>query len=385
MFSAEDFDIVRLEEVQQAIEANISRTPTDIALDRRVPYAAVVATQVKRLQRAKSKLPSYYAVRACLPPLSYEQSSSEECAVRKPLSGGSLLDLTCGLGVDAAMLSRRFERVVTCERNEVLAEVARENFARLGCHNIEVCALSAEQFVEQCTDHFDWCFIDPDRRGASGEKLVRLEECSPNIVALYRPILKIADRLCIKCSPLFDTAEAQRLFGDCRVETVSLGGECKEVNIYIDGSPSSRSAVAIGLGEVCLTTDEAERQQWSAPPQSFADYHYIILPDVALGHSRLTAAAFEGVADVWSHNGVALARTEPQKAMGRVARIASIEPFDPKRLKKRLRGKAIEIYRRDFPLSNAQLCRQLGVREGASERWCFTRIEGQSVAIEMIF
>ncbi|MBO5771624.1 MAG: SAM-dependent methyltransferase, partial [Alistipes sp.] len=138
MFSAEDFDIVRLEEVQQAIEANISRTPTDIALDRRVPYAAVVATQVKRLQRAKSKLPSYYAVRACLPPLSYEQSSSEECAVRKPLSGGSLLDLTCGLGVDAAMLSRRFERVVTCERNEVLAEVARENFARLGCHNIEV-------------------------------------------------------------------------------------------------------------------------------------------------------------------------------------------------------------------------------------------------------
>lgn len=385
MFSFEDLDILRLEEVQRAIDANIDRSPTDIALDKRVPHAAMVATQVKRLQRAKSKLPSYFAARAILPPLSYEQSSSEAAAAHKSLEGGSLLDLTCGLGVDVAVLSRRFERVVTCERNAALAEVARENFARLGLDNVRVEACSAEEYLDSCTEHFDWCFIDPDRRGAEGEKLVRLEDCSPNIVALHRKILTLADRLCIKCSPLFDTAEAGRLFGACRVETVSLGGECKEVNIYLDGSEPSRSAVAIGLGSVTCTAEEAEAQAWSEAPQSLDGYRYIILPDVALAHSRLTAAAFKGVADIWSHNGVALATKRPTNVLGRVAEILRIEPYEPKRLKRELKGKAIEIYRRDFPLSNGEICRRLGVREGAEQRWCFTRIAGQSVAIEMKF
>ena len=64
MFTAEEFDILRREDVRRAIDANIDRDPVQIALDRRVPEAAAVATQVKRLQRAAAKLPSYYAVRA---------------------------------------------------------------------------------------------------------------------------------------------------------------------------------------------------------------------------------------------------------------------------------------------------------------------------------
>ena len=76
MFTAEEFDILRREDVRRAIDANIDRDPVQIALDRHVPEAAAVATQVKRLQRAAAKLPSYHAVRAILPPLAYEQSSS---------------------------------------------------------------------------------------------------------------------------------------------------------------------------------------------------------------------------------------------------------------------------------------------------------------------
>ena len=132
MFTLQDLELLLSEDVRRAIDANIDRRPTDIALDGRVPSAAAVATQVKRLQRAAAKLPSYYAVRAVLPPRAYEQSSSEECAARKRLSGGSVLDLTCGLGVDAAALARRFERVVTLERDETLAAVARHNLRLLG-------------------------------------------------------------------------------------------------------------------------------------------------------------------------------------------------------------------------------------------------------------
>ena len=383
MFTLEDFSILCREDVQNAISDNIERKPTDIALDRRVPAAAAVATQVKRLQRAKSKLPSYYAVRAILPPRAYEQSSSEECASRKRLCGESVLDLTCGLGVDTMALARRFKRVVSLERDEVLATVTRHNLQRLGIENVTVLNCSAEEFLAGCDQHFDWCFADPDRRGEAGEKLVRLEDCSPNMVALRKDIERVADNICIKCSPLFDTSEAQRLFGDCSVETVSMGGECKEVNIYIDGTMPTLAAEAVGLGRVEIPLAESGDYTLSEPPTNLDEYRYIILPDVALQHSRLTAVAFAGKADVWSTTGIALAKEAPEGVLGRVFEIGEVLDFGDKRAKKMLRGAKVEVYRRDMPMSNGELCRRFGIREGGEQRWCFTKIGTRSVAIEM--
>ncbi len=115
-----------------------------MALDKRVPHAALVATQVKYLGRAAAKLPSYRAARCILPPRAFEQASSEACAAHKRIGGEAVLDLTCGLGVDAFALSRRFGRVVTLERDPLLARIARDNFARLGVTNVEVVCASAE-------------------------------------------------------------------------------------------------------------------------------------------------------------------------------------------------------------------------------------------------
>lgn len=381
MFTAEEFDILRREDVRRAIDENIGRDPVRIALDKRVPEAAAVATQVKRLQRAAVKLPSYHAVRAVLPPLAYEQSSSEKCAERKLLSGDSALDLTCGLGVDALALSRRFRRVVAVERDAVLATVARENFARLGVANIEVVNASSEEFLRNCRERFDWCFADPDRRGADGGKLVRLEDCSPDIVSLRGRIDEIADKLCVKCSPLFDVAEAFRIFGGCRVETVSLRGECKEVNIYADGSRPTIAAVAVGIGE--FAADYPSQAEWCAEPKNGEEYRYLTLPDAALQHSRLVAEAFAGKADVWNDNSAALSAVMPEGVLGRTFEIAEALRFDEKMLRKRLHGKKIEIIRRDFPMTNAALCARLGVREGGSEQWCFTRIGGRGWAFEL--
>lgn len=369
-------------ECYEAVKENIGRKPTDIALDRRIVHASVVATQVKNLQKCRSKLPSYYAVQAIVPTLAYEQSSSEECALRKRLEGGSVLDLTCGLGVDAFALSKRFKRVVTIERNKVVAEVARENFRRLGAENIEVINTSAEEYLASCTDHFDWCFSDPDRRGERGEKLVRLEDCSPNVVALMTTLKRIADNICIKCSPLFDVDEAFRLFGSCSVETVSLSGEAKEVNIYIDGSTPQLSAVAIGTGEFSCSVEERNQAKWSAQPADITQYRYITLPDVALQHSRMVAAAFEGKCDVWSNNGVALSVERPSEPLGRTFEVEGIYELNSE-FKRMMRGRKVEIYRRDFPMANAEICKRYRCSEGGAERWCFTRIGEKFLAIKM--
>ena len=368
-------------DVTAAIRENIDRKPTDIALDRRIPHASVVATQVKNLQKCRTKLPSYFAVQAIVPTLAYEQSSSEECALRKQLSGESVLDLTCGLGVDAYALSKRFKRVVTIERNEMVAEVARENFRRLGAENIEVVCSSAEEYLASCTDHFDWCFSDPDRRGEKGEKLVRLEDCSPDVVALMPTLQRVADRICIKCSPLFDVDEAFRLFGDCSVETVSLSGEAKEVNIYIDGLAPRLTAVAIGIGEFSASVEERNAARWSAEPSDLAQYRYITLPDVALQHARMVAVAFEGKCNVWSNNGVALSVEKPTSVLGRTFEVEAIYEID-NAFKRLMKGRKAEIYRRDFPMANTEICKRYRCSEGGSEKWCFTRIGENFIAIK---
>ena len=381
MFTNEEFSMLCSADVTAAIRENIDRKPTDIALDRRIPHASVVATQVKNLQKCRTKLPSYFAVQAIVPTLAYEQSSSEECALRKQLSGESVLDLTCGLGVDAYALSKRFKRVVTIERNEMVAEVARENFRRLGADNIEVICSSAEEYLAGCTDHFDWCFSDPDRRGEKGEKLVRLEDCSPDVVALMPTLQRVADRICIKCSPLFDVDEAFRLFGDCSVETVSLSGEAKEVNIYIDGSAPRLTAVAIGIDEFSASVEERNAARWSAEPNDLAQYRYITLPDVALQHTRMVAVAFEGKCNFWSNNGVALSVEKPTSVLGRTFEVEAIYNID-NAFKRLMKGRKAEIYRRDFPMANAEICKRYRCSEGGSEKWCFTRIGENFIAIK---
>lgn len=378
-----EFEILCREDVRRAIVENIARDPVSIALDKHIEHASLVATQVKRLQRAKSKLPSYYAVCAILPPRAYEQSSSELCAAENSLSGEAVLDLTCGLGVDTLALSRKFKRVVSCERDEVLAAITRHNLALLGVENVTVENCSAEEYLAKTTDHFDWIFVDPDRRGENGEKLVLLEECSPNVVDLYPRIMEVADALCIKSSPLFDTAEAERKFGDCSVEVLSLGGECKQVNIYVDGKKPTHSAVAVGVGKFEVESSRIAEFGFADAVADLFEYQYLIIPDVALVHSRLTAAAFAGKADIWSNSGVALSREYPEDVLGRVFKIEQIADFGNKELKKSLKGKKIEIFRRDFPHTNSEICKRFSIKEGAAERWCFTRICGALLAIKI--
>lgn len=375
MISPEEFAILCSEEVQRAIAAARGRDPLEVALDRRIPHARIVATQVKYLARAATKLPSFAAAQCILPPLAFEQASSERCAAHKTISGESALDLTCGLGVDALALSKRFARVTALERDPVLAAVTARNLRLLGVGNVEVICTSAEEFLRDTARTFDWVYADPDRRSTEGRKLVRLEACSPDILSLRPMIGRISERLCLKNSPLFDVDEAFRLFGRCRVEVVSLADECKEVLIYADGSDPRITATALGLGSYSLPAAEADNTPATAPFDP-ARYRYLVVPDVALRKARLACAHLRGRADIRSNEGYGFAAEEPRDVIGRVFAIDTIEPYDPGRLKREFRGRRIGILKRDFPLTNAEIARRLGVREGDDQRLAFTCVDG---------
>lgn len=379
--TSEELALLLTEPVQQAIAAARGRDPLEVALDRRILHARLVATQVKYLARAERKLPTYAAAQCVLPPLAFEQASSEACAAHKAIAGDAVLDLTCGLGVDTLFLSRRFRRVVTLERDPVLADVARENFRRLGVGNVEVVTAAAEEYLDGEGLRFDWVYADPDRRAADGRKLLRIEECSPDVLALRPRIRAAAARLCLKNSPLFDVDEALRLFSDARVEVVSLGDECKEVIVCDDGSGPLVTATALGRGSFAARPDA---EPPAAPARFDAErYRWLIVPDVALQKARLARLHLAGRADMWSENGFAFAAEEPHGVIGRVLAIERIEPYDPRRLKRELKGRGAEVLKRDFPLPAEELMRRLGLHAGGDLRLAFTKSGGDFWTIRL--
>ncbi len=381
----EELQLILTPEVTAAIRDNMEREPSAIALDKRVPHASVVATQVKYLQRARKKLPRHYAAQAIIPPIAFEQSSSQACAATKRYRGQLAIDLTCGLGVDALALSEGFERVVAIERDPLRAEVARINFDRLGATNIEVCCCSAAEFMEQFEGMADLIYADPDRR-EEGRRIVRPEECSPDVVAMM-PLLKGKGRLIvIKNSPLLDVDEAFRIFGtEATVEALSAGGECKEVVVSLgEGIDSPRRvATAVGLGSyiheglVGQTTEieNAQSHQWN----------YLCIPDVSLRKVR-TAIDYchsrKEAIDIFGNESYGYSEELPIDFMGRTLRIVRMLPYKPKELR-RILPKRVEIYRQNFPRSTAEICRALGISEGGTSRWAFTTAAGKEWAIEL--
>lgn len=386
-----ELEILLSEEVQAAVERSIERDPLRVALDRSVPSAALVASEVKYLQRARSKLPSYYAARCVLPQRAFEQSSSEQTAAHKRGEGAHCLDLTCGLGVDTFYLSKRFERVTTVERDEVLAAVARENFRRLGATNIEVICASAEEVVARASaGEYDQIYADPDRRSADGRRQVLLECCTPDVGALMPHLQSIAPRVVIKNSPLYDVAEAARLMGaGALVEVVSLAGECKEVVAEWDRTSGRNRlmATALGVGTFECPSDELVSPQMARDPLSA---RYLLSPDVALRKARLCATYFaQEVADVeaCTADGFYLSGHLPEGvAMARVYEIVEAKPFAPKQLKRELARRGVRrltALKRDLAMSSAEICKRLGVGEGGELLWAFTECGGEVWAIEL--
>ncbi len=447
--TSSDLAILLDEKVCREIERFIDSDPTRVALSATL-HGPQIATQVKYLQRARTKLPSYYQARCILPPLSFEQASSEETAALKTFEGDLCIDLTCGLGVDAFYLSRRFKRVLALERDPVLAEIARINFHRLGATNIEVHNLAAEDFLQDPkpylaeSSNVDLIYVDPARRGNRGEKLFRLESCSPNVIQLLPRMQALTHRIVIKASPLFDVEEAFRLFGPTStVEIVSLHDECKEVLLMPaddaarsghgwlrttaagKGSLNFRREIVDTGGKACYSlikpTKQERSKESSAPPQAQLQERlepitpgialtghssdpadnaplairqdemlntlpkYLLIPDVSLYHAHLIESYAQALGVAYtSPTGYCFAHQLPSDFLGKAYPIRDIFPYQPKKLKSWFKTEGISrcnLLKKDFPWTSAQIASALGIREGGTHYAAFTRLGKEHYAI----
>ncbi|MBQ0050377.1 MAG: hypothetical protein KBT12_09135 [Bacteroidales bacterium] len=244
--------------------------------------------QIEGWQLARRKLPRWAATDdVWFPPrLSMEQCSSEHTACYKQqlcqrLVGDAIrptfADLTGGFGIDFSYQASVFQHATYVERSEALCEIARHNLPLLGLPEAEVVCQTAEQWLDTCcvSQPCSLLFLDPARRDHVGRKVVALEDCTPNVVALQQQLLSAARYVVVKLSPMLDIRQALRLLqGVVEVHVVSVMGECKEVLLVMSSQACSHHiglqrifCVNLGTSDASFSCSEEEWMQ-KAPLES---------------------------------------------------------------------------------------------------------------------
>ena len=247
--------------------------------------AECIASRVKLL----AKCPRWAEADILCPvAVSAEQCSSEETAAYKArlvtriLGGrqGRVADLTAGLGVDCAAFAGVSSSVLHNDRNELLSEATKLNFAALGIANAEFSSedINSES-VASVISRFgpDLIFLDPARRSADGGKVFRLADCSPNLLSL----LPLPVETVVKVSPMADITQLRREIGPSlsEIHIVAASGECKEVLLRI--TPGFEGEPLIVKGDISFLPSEeaAASVEFGALPKPG---EWIFEPDKAL-------------------------------------------------------------------------------------------------------
>jgi 16S rRNA G966 N2-methylase RsmD len=358
------------------VQNNLAKDPTQLLLhppEHTGIDLRMAASQVAARQKAKTKLPTWFAHPAIWFPaaLSVEQASSEQAAAYKAslVAGRSLLDLTGGLGVDTAAFSEVVDTVQYVERQAALAEVAAYNLALLGHTNVVVNTAEAEDFLGKHTQT-DWVYLDPHRRDTQQKKVISLAECEPNILAIQSLIFEKTSHILLKTSPLLDIQQALRqLTQVAAVHIVAVENEVKELLFHLQ---KKTPEVPI-IHAVHLSKNQAPRIfSFAAPEEQLAavrlapPQRYLYEPSAAL----LKAGAFKlvgaraGLAKLHPHTHLYTSEQLSENFMGRAFEILQICKLDKAQIMKHLPDKKAHITVRNFPLTVAEIRKKIGVLEG---------------------
>ena len=202
--------------------------------------------QIYSRQKSKKKLSRFVAYERFLFPttLSSEQSTSEilanfhSCLIEK---GVSMLDMTCGLGIDVIFASRRCKIVTAIDINPIVTECLKHNLDILNIDNVDVINKDSIDYLINSNVKYDVIFIDPARRSAANKRTFAFEDCEPNIIQHFDLIKSHCKTLYIKASPMLDISMIISLIKNISdIWILCVKNECKELFIKCDLTRDSR-------------------------------------------------------------------------------------------------------------------------------------------------
>ena len=348
--------------------------------------------QIAGRQKSRTKLPSWAEVYDLIfpPSVSMEQCSSEATASYKSslVSGEFLVDLTGGFGVDFSFLANRFSSAVYVERQEHLCHIAEHNFKVLGLSHAQVVNDDAEHYLATMPV-VDLVYLDPARRDGAGNRVFRLDDCTPNVVQLLEVLLAKARQEMIKLSPMLDVSQALRqLRGVSEVHIVSVAGECKELLLLLSAKHEGDvKIVCVNDGQTFtyrLGEPVVMPMQWSGELPAEGDL-YLYEPNA----SMMKAGCFGQLAQRYGLQAVAqqshlfVAERPISDFQGRKFVVNDITTLNSKELKQKLAGiTQANVAVRNFPLKAAELAKRLRLKDGGSVYIFGTRLaNGKNVLL----
>lgn len=344
---------------------------------------SLLVEQIKGYQTVKKKIPFLCKSGILFPPgLNLEQSSSQATAVYKSerLSGGTLLDLTCGFGIDAFFLSKNFREVTLVEQNEKLLDLVRHNWQVLD-RKAEFRSESLEYFLDKNRKKYDCIYLDPARRDSHKNKVFLLEDLSPNIIELQHHLKKIAPKVVTKLSPLIDLRYLLSVLESVEmIEVIAVKNEVKEVLVYQNFEHQTENPIGRAVN---LETDEPifewEFIHHLTPELSYAEpQYYLYIPNNAI----LKSGAFAELADKFH-----LKKLHPNSHLftayemykGFPGRILKVQPIEAKMLKK---GQLYNIISKNYPLKPQDIKKKYKLKDGGDIYLVFTQTQTKKVILK---
>lgn len=426
--------------------------------------------QIRGRQMARTKLPRWANIDGIIypPHISMEQCSSEVTAMYKAELAArllnseicefatkgtvvpkftknddtlgkqenvSFLDMTGGFGVDFSYIAAQLGvNSMYVERQAHLCEAAKENFERLGLknaivkngdgvevlHGFSTCDADSQISKEM---PLRLIFIDPARRDDAGNKVVSLQDCTPDVTLLQDEMLEKSDFVIIKLSPMLDWHRAVSELKCVReVHIVSTGNECKELLLVLSSSfgkktkssaeadedkasetddetshlkiycindnqvmsydETDKSVVSIASGIECgIVGLEKCSSEENDLPQDNCKSLYLY----ELNASLMKAGCFGvissryGVKMLAKNSHLFVSEDPVADFPGRSFRIKAVSSFNKKDIKRQLSGiTKANIATRNFPLSVTELRKRLKLKDGGDTYIFATTLSDES-------
>lgn len=264
--------------------------------------SAEIAQQLKGLQVAKHKFPTFYATENIYfpPSINLEQASSEATANYKAnlVKGRSLIDLTAGLGIDTLAFAKQFEEVYHIEQNEELSEIVKHNSSILAPNLTTYIGTFQTFFENNPTLKYDVIYLDPARRNAGGRKFI-LEDLEPNILEWIPVFFQKSDKIIIKLSPLLDiSATLNQIKEIAEIHIVAVKNEVKDFLLILDKNSATNNPY---IKAVNLESNQSDfgfffEDEQNADAKYGTVQQYIYEPNVAIlktGAFKLLTQKFE--------------------------------------------------------------------------------------------
>ena len=345
--------------------------------------------QIAGRQKAKEKLPEWYATNGILYPkkVSLEQCSSSQTADYKAslIIGNSFADLSGGFGVDTVALARKFGKGWYVEPQKELCDLFQHNCKVLDINNVNIVNGTMEENLA-AIEPVDTIYLDPSRRDTHGRRVVSLADCTPNLLEWKSALLAKCNTLMVKLSPMIDIFQTLRdLSETVAVHVVAVEGECKEVvfllkteDVTVDDtrrdvpwhiSTTDPTIIAVDINKNNNTRVQSTLETERTTPPCIATElgAYLYEPNAAVMKAGIFNALPQQfqVAKLAKNTNLFTANELHEDFPGRVFRIEAVHEFHPRKTAKELSHLAnASIAVRNFPLSAEELRKTLKIKNG---------------------